>query len=140
MSPFNANVTRGDTFWLVHVPEIGRTTQARSLREVEPMARDLVAAMLDDVDPADVELEVVVEVPAGAAGHWNRSAELHAESAELRRRAAEEAGAAARALRALGLTVRDIGAVLDVSYQRADQLLRQGSPTPPSGEPVVNQR
>ena len=130
MRTFTVNVTRGDTFWLVNVPDVERTTQARSLREVEPMARDLIAAMLDDLDPDDIELEVVVEVPPIAAEHWDRSAELHAQSAELRRRAAEEAGTAARALRALGLTVREIGAVLDVSYQRADQLLRQGTHTP----------
>lgn len=122
---YTVNVRRGETYWLVHVPEVDRTTQARSLREVEPMARDLIAVM-DDLDPAAVQLEVVVEVPEVASEHWQRSAELHAQAADLRARAAAEAGAAARALRGLGLTVRDIGGVLDVSYQRADQLLRQG--------------
>lgn len=125
---YSVNVRRGDRYWLVEVPAVGRTTQARSLREVEPMARDLIMVMSDgDLDPADVELEVTVEVPATAAAHWRQSAELHAESARLRAQAAAEAGAAARHLRQLGLTVRDIGAVLDVSHQRADQLLRQGA-------------
>ena len=128
MNVYSVNVRRGDRYWLVEVPAIGRTTQARNLREVEPMARDLIAVMTDaEIDPADVELEVNVAVPEEAAVHWRQSAELHAESARLRAQAAAEAGAAARHLRQLGLTVRDIGAVLDVSYQRADQLLRQGA-------------
>lgn len=125
MSVYTVNVRRGDTFWLVEVLEVDRTTQARSLREVEPMARDLVVVMTD-VDPASVQLEVVVDVPEVAAAHWQQSAELHAQAAELRAQASAEAGVAARELRSLGLTVRDIGAVLEVSYQRADQLLRQG--------------
>lgn len=121
---YHAQVRRGDTFWLIHVPEVDRTTQARTLREVEPMARDLVAVM-DELDPATVELVVSVEVPEEAAAHWRQSANLHTQAAELRSRAAAEAGAAARTLRAAGLTVRDIGAVLEVSHQRADQLLKQ---------------
>lgn len=121
---YTVNVRRGDTHWLVLVPEVDRTTQARNLREVEPMARDLIAVM-DDVDPSTVELQVDIEVPEAAAAHWHRAAELHSQSAQLRTQAAAEAGAAARALRDLGLTVRDIGALLEVSYQRADQLLHQ---------------
>lgn len=49
------------------VPELERTTQARNLREVEPMARDLIAVLTDDADPASVDLEVVVEVPEADA-------------------------------------------------------------------------
>jgi len=123
---YRAEVRRGDSWWLVHVPEIDRTTQARNLREVEAMARDLVAVMTD-IDPAAIEVEVDVQLPEGAAAHWARAADLHSEAAELRSQAAGEAGAAARELRQLGLTVRDIGYLLQVSYQRADQLLRQGS-------------
>lgn len=121
---YRAQVRRGDTFWLVYVPEVDRTTQARSLREVEAMARDLVAVM-EDVPADGFDLVVSVDVPERAAAHWHRAAELHAESARLRSEAAGEASTAARELRALGLTVRDIGATLDVSFQRADQLLKQ---------------
>lgn len=127
MSRYTANVRRGETSWLVYVPEVDRTTHARSLREVESMARDLVAVMTDD--PADVELEVVLEVPEAAAAHWRQSAELHAQAADLRARAAAEAGEAALTLHNLGLTVRDIGAALNISHQRADQLLRRVAPT-----------
>src|SRR5437660_620617 len=45
MTTYHAQVERGDRFWLVYVPEIDRWTQARSLAEVETMARELVAVM-----------------------------------------------------------------------------------------------
>lgn len=122
---YRAEVRRGDRWWLVYVPEIDRTTQARNLREVEPMARDLIAVMTD-VDPATIDLEVDLQLPEGAAAHWRKAADLHAEAGKLRSQAAGEAGAAARELRQLGLTVRDIGQLLQVSHQRAAQLLKQG--------------
>jgi hypothetical protein len=43
-------------------PEVQRTTQARTLREVEPMARDLIAIM-EDV-PAD-SFTLFMDVPIG---------------------------------------------------------------------------
>jgi hypothetical protein len=44
---YHADVDRDGKFWRVRVPAVARTTQARTLREVEPMARDLVAVMAD---------------------------------------------------------------------------------------------
>ena len=46
VTTYRVEVEHGDRFWLVHVPEIERSTQARHLREVEAMARDLVAVVL----------------------------------------------------------------------------------------------
>lgn len=45
VTTYHVRVERGDRYWLVHVVELDRWTQARTLREVEPMARDLVATM-----------------------------------------------------------------------------------------------
>ena len=56
MAAYTARVERGEQFWLVTVPEIQRTTQARTLGEVEPMARDLIAVM-EHVDPQSFELK-----------------------------------------------------------------------------------
>ena len=51
MKTYHAEVDRDGSVWRVRVPEVQRTTQARNLREVEPMARDLIAIM--DEIPAD---------------------------------------------------------------------------------------
>lgn len=119
---YTANVRRGDFVWLVEVPEVGRTTQARNLREVDAMARDLVAVMTGR-DAADVAIAVHVELPHDVREHLRRSGELREESARSQSAAAAEVRAAARALRDAGLPVRDIGAALGVSYQRAHQLV-----------------
>ncbi|GEM_PF-6641586 len=40
---YHAEVDWDGKAWRIRVPEVARTTQARTLREVEPMARDLIA-------------------------------------------------------------------------------------------------
>ena len=57
MTTYHAEVSRDGKFWQVRVPEVARTTQARTLDEVEPMARDLIAIM-DGIDADSFDLEV----------------------------------------------------------------------------------
>jgi hypothetical protein len=128
MTTYTARVERGERFWLVTIPEIQRTTQARTLREVEPMARDLIAVM-EQLDPQSFELKADIVFPPVAYEHWTRAAQLRDQSARAQAEAAEEARKAARSLAALGLTVRDVGTVLEVSHQRAAQLITEaGAP------------
>lgn len=127
MNIYTARVERDGRFWLVHVPEIDRYTQARNLREVEAMARDLVAVMLE-VEPDSFELDIELELPEPVRAHLAAAERLRAESTRANAAAAEEARAAARGLAAAGLPVRDIGIALGVSHQRAHQLLTQASP------------
>jgi hypothetical protein len=68
MTTYHAEVERDGRFWRVRVPDIDRSTQARSLSEAEAMVRDLIAIMTDvpqnsfDVDmsiflPGDVKAD-----------------------------------------------------------------------------------
>ncbi|MGL5850473.1 MAG: hypothetical protein ACRCZD_06765 [Phycicoccus sp.] len=122
MVTYTATAERDGRSWLVHVSEVDRHTQARTLREIEPMARDLVAVMLD-VEPASVNIDVQVRLPEDAAQHLDRARRLREEAAEANSAAARESRAAARALAGHGMPLRDIGAALGVSHQRAAQLL-----------------
>lgn len=124
MTTYHANVERGERFWLIHVPEVDRWTQARNLREIEPMARDLIATM-EQVDIDSFELHVTIALPAVATKHWEHAKHLREQSARLQSEAAEEAREAARALAHDGLTLREIGELLGVSHQRAGQLVNQ---------------
>jgi hypothetical protein len=90
------------------------------------MARDLIAVM-EQVDPQSFELKPDIVFPSVAYAHWTRAAKLREESARAQTEAAEEARTAALALADLGLTVRDIGAMLGVSHQRAAQLITEGT-------------
>ena len=117
-----ARCVRDGGWWVVRVPEIrGLFTQGRRLDQVESWILD-AASMLDDQPPEGFTVRVVPELDD----------ELAAEVASVKRarerlRADERDAAvinrkAAARLAEEGLTVRDIGTILDVSYQRAHQL------------------
>lgn len=116
-----ANATRADGWWVVVVPDIkGLVTQTRRLDQIPDMVRD-AAELLDGIPPASLEVEVVPDVP-------HREAAEHARELADRARATQEEASramrqAARSLADDGLTVRDIGGMLDVSFQRAQKLL-----------------
>lgn len=122
VTAYTAQVERDGRYWLIHVPEVDRWTQARSLREVELMARDLVAVM-KDVEPESFELRVQIELPDSVRAHLDEAARLREESARANAAAAKESRAAARALSSMGMSLRDVGTALGVSPQRASQLL-----------------
>lgn len=119
---YKAIAAKGDRYWLVNVPEIGHTTQARRLSEIEPMARDLIAVMLD-VDPSTITVKVDLQLPVGFTEHAQAAERLRTKAAEANTDAAVEIREAARALRTAGLGLQEIGEIMGVSYQRASQLL-----------------
>lgn len=122
MTTYQAKASRDGKYWLVYVPEIDKHTQARSLGEVEPMARDLIATWLD-IEPDSFAVTPQVELPAEATRHLEQAAKYRMEAAEAQAEAAREYRFAALSLREKGLTVRDVGAALGVSFQRAQQLI-----------------
>ena len=119
---YRANVTRGERFWLVEVEGVG-WTQARHLREVDEMARDLVAVMTE-VETESFALEVATSLPSAVQSHLDRAEALRQVSARAQHEAAGEVRAAARELVDAGLPLRDVGQMLGVSDQRAHQLVR----------------
>jgi hypothetical protein len=119
---YHAEVDRDGTVWRVRVPEVQRTTQARTLRDVEPMARDLIAIM-EDIPADSFRVNVRITLPEEVAAELQRSAVLREEAARNQAEAAQLARQAARHLRDHGLPLRDVGRALGVSFQRAKQLI-----------------
>lgn len=119
---YHANASRDGRFWLVHIPEIDQYSQGRNLTDVEPMARDLIALWLD-VPEDSFDVAVQVQLPDDVQRHLELAAKYATDSAHAQAQAARERRFAARELKSKGLTVRDIGAALGVSYQRAQQLV-----------------
>lgn len=119
---YDAHVDLDGRYWRIHVPQIDRTTQAQHLRDVDAMARDLIAVM-EDIDADAVELQVHIELPADVRRHLAQAAKLREKAAEAQHAAAEESRLAARELAAAGLPLRDVGRALGISYQRAHQLV-----------------
>jgi hypothetical protein len=122
LKTYHAEVDRDGRVWRVRVPEVQRTTQARNLSEVEPMARDLIAIM-DDIPADSFRLNVTIALPADVQKELERSAELRQEAARSQAAAAAAARRAARRLRDQGLPLKDVGRALGVSFQRAKQLI-----------------
>jgi len=107
--------------WHLEVPEVGRSTQARHVKEIDTMARDLIQIMTGE--PAEsLALNVELVLPGEAADHWRRAQELREQAERLQTEAAKESRETARFLKSQGLSLRDIGAVLGISFQRAHQL------------------
>ncbi|SLH06842.1 Conserved protein of uncharacterised function; putative phage protein [Mycobacteroides abscessus subsp. abscessus] len=119
---YTANVSRDGRWWLIHVPEIDQYSQARNLAEVESMARSLISVVLE-VEPDSFDLAQRLELPLVASRHLELASNYRDQAANANARSAFEYRSAAKALKEEGLTVRDIGAALDVSFQRAQQLV-----------------
>jgi hypothetical protein len=122
LKTYHAEVDRDGRVWRVRVPEVERTTQARTLSEVESMARDLIAIM-NDIPADSFSLDVTITLPADIQEELERSAALRQAAARSQAQAAAAARRAARRLRDQGLPLKDVGHALGVSFQRAKQLI-----------------
>lgn len=57
MEQFTATAHREGNWWVIEIPELGQTTQARKATDIDEMARDLIAVMRN-VDPSEVQVAV----------------------------------------------------------------------------------
>lgn len=137
---YRVDAYRDGKFWLVRVPEIDRSTQARHLREVDGMARDLIAIM-QDVQPDSFALDIVVKMSDEALTHIEESMRLRGEASAAQAAAAVEFRAAVREMvNVMGMTVRDVGALLGISFQRVHQLLHDevADSNPRTPDPTID--
>lgn len=119
-STYDVHVHREGKFWAIDVPGVG-FTQATRLTAVEETARDMIA-LTTEVDEDSFELNVDIVVPSNAKDHIQQARLLHEQAARIQAEAALESARSAAVLKQDGLTYREIGLVLEVSHQRAQQL------------------
>ncbi|SDJ47190.1 hypothetical protein SAMN05192558_11671 [Actinokineospora alba] len=120
MKTFHAEVSRDGKFWLIRIPEVGRSTQALRYRDVRPMAAELIEIM---GETEEYELKVTVALPSAVEDHLARAEVLRAEAAQKNSEAAMESRAAVRELLSQGLSQREAGEILGLSFQRVNQLV-----------------
>ncbi len=114
---------RDGTWWAIQVAELpGVFSQARGLRNIEPMARDAISLLLD-VGPNSFDLTIKEVLDPDAERAVADAIHARAEALEGQRVAANKSREAAQTLARLGLPQRDIGRLLDLSHQRVAQLL-----------------
>lgn len=126
VSTYTAEVHRERRMLVARVTELGRTTQGRDFDEVEYMVRDLIRICNEEFgtteDHTAVEVVIKVDDPRLQA-ELEAARVARSEAAVATQRAAEHSSQVAQGLKAAGFTVRDIGALLGVTFQRAHQLL-----------------
>lgn len=122
MKTYCAELERDGRFWRVHVPDIERSSQARSLSEAEAMVRDLIAIMTDvPQDSFNVDMKIIL--PEDVQLELDQSMALREQAKQTQAEAARLARDAAQRLHTLGFSLRDIGQALGVTFQRAKQLV-----------------
>jgi predicted RNase H-like HicB family nuclease len=107
-------------YWIATSPEVpGMVTQAKRLDHIAERAREAIA-LVQDVRPTKVNVELEI------AEQENAFVQRYREAREDAENAATEASIAARAavyaLRSVGMSNRDAGALLGISHQRVQQL------------------
>lgn len=126
MTTYTVTAQRSDGWWAFSIPAIpGAHGQSRRLDRVHAEARDVISLMLGvDDDTFEVTVDVHLEAPlerlVAEAGAARRRLD------ESRREAQERLHLAAAELHDRGLSVRDIGSVLNLSFQRVHQILEAG--------------
>jgi hypothetical protein len=122
MSTYAVTTYREEGFWMVEIPELDLLTQARRLTEVERMARSIIS-LAQEVDRDSFDVAVSIRLPDDVRSEIDRTRRLRDQADEANQEAAVSARSAARKLYDTGMPLRDVGTVLDVSYQRAHQLV-----------------
>jgi DNA-directed RNA polymerase specialized sigma24 family protein len=110
--------------WELHIDDIG-VTQSRTLLDADAMVRDYVAMLLD-IPETSFDVEVAPEIGAGVDGEIVSLYEADRAAKRAQERAAEKRRSVAQRLKVLGLSGREIAAVLKISPQRVSQLLDKG--------------
>ena len=120
---YTSTARRDGRWWVVQCDQHpGALSQVARLDQAVEHQREAIA-FVADVRESDVEVTVVPVIDPAVREDLETVHALREHAATDEREAAERWQRAARTLKAEGLTVRDIGAVLGVSYQRAHQLV-----------------
>ena len=122
MTRYTAQVSREGRWWVAEVRELSAATQARGLGDLRVRVADMIATTIG-CEPEDLDVDLQLTLPAEVSADLERAHALREQAASAQHESAVAVRSAAGRLRANGVTVRDIGAALGVSYQRAHQLL-----------------
>jgi len=120
---YTALAVREGDWWAIEVPELpGVFTQARRLDRAEAMVRDVLSLWLG-VPEDSFDVRVVAQIsPADAQATVTKAVQSREAADQASAEAARSMREAARLLTSQGLTLRDTGEILGVSYQRVQQI------------------
>lgn len=121
-----ATATRTPTGWTVTMDEINQGTHTENLRNAQRIAHAL-AVEKTGLAPDKITVNLTVNLPTDAATHWNEAKTKEAEAKTAAALAAKLSRQVVQDLQAQGCTLSDIGQMLGISNQRAQQLAKSGT-------------
>jgi len=123
---YTVTAERSGNWWAFSVPEIhGAHGQARRLEQVRDEARDVISMMLD-AEPDSFEVSLSVELDPRLEHVLDEAKAARQEFDISQRVVQEKLRFAAEQIKEVGgLSVRDIGSLLGVSFQRISQILNE---------------
>ena len=122
MSLYTVTAERSGKWWSLQAVEApGAISQVARLDQAD-IIREAIAFVTGEAEE-DITITVRPVLSGVARTHMECAHRLRKQAETANSEAAAETRAAARALKAAGLTLRDVGSVMEVSYQRAHQLV-----------------
>ncbi|MDD7466191.1 MAG: hypothetical protein PUK59_08235 [Actinomycetaceae bacterium] len=123
MKTYNVLASRSPHgWWVLEEPTLGAISQVRSLdKAAEEMLEPV--AYLAGVPESEIAINVVPQLPDSFTRAMDAARESRRIAEEANARSAQEYRRAAAALRSEGVTLRDIGTLMGISYQRVGQLV-----------------
>lgn len=111
-------------WWVVTVPDVpGAITQSRRLEQVSTDAAEVIEIQTGHaVDPAALDIHPCLPGEAGDIAAEARR--LRAEASALTERAGERTRDAVTVLHRRGFPLRDIGSLIGITHQRAQQIVK----------------
>lgn len=123
MEKYRVFAKKENRWWVVTVPALDVVGQARSVREIEPTAREIIALTLNIEDESSIDLDdIEFDLPDDTWLRWNSANEKDAKARELAAESARERSAAVKQLLRAGYSQSEAAAALEVSKQRISQL------------------
>lgn len=124
MTMYTVTAERSGKWWVLQCVEVpGAISQVARLDQADQIKEAI--AFVAGVPEADVEITVKPVLPELARKHIERARRLRVQAVRANSESAEETRIAAKVLHEdLALTLRDVGVVMEVSYQRAHQLVK----------------
>jgi predicted RNase H-like HicB family nuclease len=117
---------RESGWWVATVPELaGCLTQGRTIEQARERIREAIAAILDLRTDYAGRLIDDVRLPAKVKRSVRSAEQARKKAQRAERVASEKIREATAELGKLGMSLRDVGTVLGVSRQRAQQLTRK---------------
>jgi predicted RNase H-like HicB family nuclease len=122
MKLYTARAVRSGKWWAVTIDGVkGAHSQAKRLDQVESNAREVIALMTDqEADSFDVQ--VIHELPTEWRNVLEHYLKLSDEASERQQRLSEAQDVTVAQLIDSGLSMRDVGSLMGISFQRVAQV------------------